>query len=424
MADELKRHILERGPGIREGLKNMTFDKNNLASLLVALVFSLTGAVVVFVKVGKGANFTSNQTVAWIAFGFLIAGIVSALLTLYYKMPILSMPTLSGVLVIGPVMKNFTISEIVGAFVVTALILMALGATGIIGKISKYLPVPIVMGMVAGVYMSYGTGIITSINAIPLIGLGTLVAFLLTPLVTKKIPQQAVAVVVGVVLTLIFTPIAFDTGNFIFHPAVFGPAFSPNMLLSLCIPLVLVSIADLLKCYGVLRANEFQAPVNSMVFFPALGSLLGAFVLSAPLSMTGVITAILSDASAGVKERRYAAAVVKNLSACLIGICAGVLVPFLMALPSNMTNIIAGLAMLGLFLTSLGGAFGGKKFKYGAFTAFIVSLSNLTIWGVSAAVWAIIFGLIISFFMERDDFKQSKPAATREEKAQMNTAVN
>lgn len=408
MTDRIKQRIFERGPGLHDGISNLTFDRNNLSALLVSIVFSLTGAVVVFVNVCKGAKFTTNQTVSFIAFSFIISGVVSGLLSLNYKIPILSMPALSGMIVIGPIMKNFTVPEIVAAFVITSVVLMVLGVTGVIGKISRYLPFPIVMGMVAGLYMSYGTGIITSIKAIPLIGLGTVGAFLITPLITKKVPQQAVAVIVGVILVLILTPIQFNTGNLIFQPQIIGPVFKQNVLLSLCVPLVLVSIADLLKCYGVLKANGFEnTPVNSMIFFPALGSLLGAFVLAAPLSMTGPVTAILSDASAGVKERRYAAAVAKNFSAIVIGICSGLLVPFLIALPSGMTAIVAGLAMLGLFLTSLGGAFGGKKFKYGAFTAFIVSLSNLTLWGVGAAVWAVVFGVFISFFMERDDFKPS-----------------
>jgi benzoate membrane transport protein len=411
MVDSNRQRVLEPGPGIREGWKGMKFDKNNISSFLVSLVFSLTGAVVVFVNVGQQAGFTTNQTVSFIAFGYIVAGIVSTLLTLYYKQPLLAMPGITAILVIGNELKNFSVQEMVGAFIVTSLIFVILGLTGIIGRIAKILPVPIVMGMIAGAYMSYGTGIITSVQAIPVIGICTVLAFLVTPLISKKIPQQAAALVVGVILTLILVPIKFDTGSLIFMPVAYGPKFNSSMLVSLCIPLVLIGIADFLKSYGILKTNGYEPPSNSMIFFPALGSLLGSFLLAVPMTMTGVITAIISDPATGEKDRRYIAAVLKNIAAVGIGIFSGVLVPFLMLLPSDTTKIFAGLAMLGLFLGSLGGAFGGKKFKIGAFAAFIVTLSGLNLFGVASAVWGVVFGIIVSLFLERKDFSQAKPEA-------------
>ena len=411
MVSNNKRGVLELGPGIREGWKGMRFDKNNISSFLVSLIFSLTGAVVVFVNVGQKAGFSTNQTVSFIAFGYIVAGIVSTLLTLYYKQPLLAMPGITAILVIGNELKNFSVQEMVGAFIITAVVFIILGLTGIIGKIARVLPIPIVMGMIAGAYMSYGTGIITSVQAIPVIGVCTVLAFLVTPLISKKIPQQAAALVVGVVLTLILVPIKFNTGNLAFTPIAYGPKFNSSILISLCIPLILIGIADFLRCYGILKTNGYEPPSNSMILFPALGSLLGAFLLAVPMTMTGVITAILSDPAVGEKERRYVPAVLKNVAAIGIGLFSGLLVPFLMVLPSDTTKIFAGLAMLGLFLGSLGGAFGGKKFKTGAFTAFIVTLSGLSLFGVASAVWGVIFGIIVSFFLERKDFGQPRPEA-------------
>lgn len=399
--------VLEPGVGIKTGFRDLRFNPDNLTSFLVSVVFSLSGAVVIFINVAAKANFTQAQAVSWICSAFVISGIISALLDLYYKVPLLGMPTLTGMLVMGPVLKLFTVPEVVAGYIIAGVVFALLGLSGLLGKYAKYLPLPIVMGMIAGVFMSYGTAIVTSIQALPLIGILTVAAFLITPQISKKIPAQAVSLVVAVVLTLILIPIEGKAGLFgVTVPIFVAPSFNPNVILSIALPLVLVSIADLLKCYGVLKANGYEPPINSMVFWPSgIGSILGAVFLSPTLSMTGPITAIVSDPAAGPLQSRYVGAFLKALSAIAIGLCAGFLVPFLMKLPAGVTSVLAGLAMIGLFTSSLSVAFGSKKFTIGAFTAFIVALANLNLAGISAAVWALLFGVIVSALLERPHFK-------------------
>lgn len=399
---------LEPGPGLRAGFRDLRFNANNLTAFVVSVIFSLTGAVVIFSNVATKANFTQDQAVSWISAAFIISGILSSLLSIHYKIPILAMPTLTGMLVMGPILAVFPVQQIVAGYAIAGVVYALLGISGLLGKYAKYLPLPIVMGMIAGVFMSYGTAIVTSIKTLPLIGFATVAAYLISPLFTKKIPQQAFAVVVAIVLTLIMIPIESTTGLFgITIPQLVPPSFSNlNVVLAISLPLVLVSIADLLKCYGVLKTNGYEPPINAMSFWPSgIGTIVSAFFLAPPVSMTGPITAITSDPAAGPLESRYVGSVLKSLSSIAIGLSAGFLVPFLMTLPASVTSVIAGLAMIGLFTGSLSGAFGTKKFTIGAFTAFIVALANITIWNISAAVWALIAGVVVSAFLERDHFK-------------------
>jgi benzoate membrane transport protein len=90
----------------------------------------------------------------------------------------------------------------------------------------------------------------------------------------------------------------------------------------------------------------------------------------------------------------------------LAGVFAGFALPFIKNLPVDISHIIAGLAMLGLFTSSMKTAFGSKKSLKGAFAAFIVGLSGLSLWGMSAPVWAIIVGIITSFFTDREQISR------------------
>ncbi len=284
------RFLYEKGVGIRQGWKDMTFTKNNLSQFLVSLVFSLTGAVVVFVNVGTQAGFESNQIISFVAFAYFIAGVVSTLMSLYYKMPLLAMPTITAVLVIGNQLTFFSVEEMAGAFILSSVIMLVLGMTGIIGKLAKLLPMPIIMAMLAGAYMSYGTGIVMGVSELPIIGIATVAVFLIWPHipVLNKVPNQAAAVVVALVLTLVLVPADYSIGSLLFVPQVYVPEFNGNMVLNLCLPLVLMTIADFLRNYGILKANGYEPPTRALITLPAIGSVIGAFTLAVPMSMTGV----------------------------------------------------------------------------------------------------------------------------------------
>lgn len=70
--------------------------------------------------------------------------------------------------------------------------------------------------------------------------------------------------------------------------------------------------------------------------------------------------------------------------------------------------LFAGLHRIGLLTSSLTGAFGERRFTLGALTAFVVGLSHISIVGIGAPVWAILFGIMVSLIAERADFKRKK----------------
>ena len=66
--------------------------------------------------------------------------------------------------------------------------------------------------------------------------------------------------------------------------------------------------------------------------------------------------------------------------------------------------MIAGLAMLGVLINSLKTAFSDSKFQMGAFFALTIGMSGVTFFHISAPLWAIIGGLLVSFLVEKEHF--------------------
>ena len=60
--------------------------------------------------------------------------------------------------------------------------------------------------------------------------------------------------------------------------------------------------------------------------------------------------------------------------------------------------------MLGVLINSLKTAFSDSKFQMGAFFALIIGMSGISFFHISAPLWALIGGLLVSFVIEKEHF--------------------
>lgn len=128
------------------------------------------------------------------------------------------------------------------------------------------------------------------------------------------------------------------------------------------------------------------------------------FGLSNVVGFAGVGTAIVATDAAGPREFRYVASVIKNMFSVLLALLVGFVYPLLHGLPVDVSNLLAGLAMLSLFTNSLSTAFGSGKFKLGAFTAMIIGVADVSISSIGAPIIALAAGTIVSLLTESKDF--------------------
>jgi benzoate membrane transport protein len=99
----------------------------------------------------------------------------------------------------------------------------------------------------------------------------------------------------------------------------------------------------------------------------------------------------------------------------LFGVFASVAVAVVSSLPPELTAALAGLAMIGVLLSSFQGAFRDKHFQIGALVSLVIAMSGLEIFHISAPFWALVGGVVASALLERSDFRDR---AAAEEAAQ------
>lgn len=391
--------------------KEKQLSSDSISTILTTFIFAIAGAVPIFIAMGVSAGLEIRHIASIIMCGMFTSGLLSIYLSKCFKMPVYAAPSITAVAVVGPLFQLFSLQEMVFGYLSAGVILAVLGAFRLIGKVIKYVPLPIVLAMVAGVYMSYGLNLIAGIKEMPLGGIIIVAAYFLVMLVSKKIPPQAAALLAAIVVTCFFASPDSSSPQTAFNlewipPVFILPEVRVGVLLYVSLPLVIMAISDLFKGYGVLKANNFDLSLDKTAVLCGVSSVVTSFGLGHTISLAGPGIAILAGKDAGKKEGRYKGAMIFSGITAVAVLMAGAVISLVSLLSTAVINIICGLAMIGLLTSSLTEAFGEKRFVLGALTSFVVGLSHLTIWGIGAPVWAIALGILVSLLGERGDFKK------------------
>lgn len=102
-------------------------------------------------------------------------------------MPINGAYSIPGAVMLASALPLFSFNEAVGAYLIAGIFVLFLGVSGMIGKAMRWIPLPIVMAMIAGAMIRFGTGIVTSTQQVPVIAGAALIGYFLGQRLTKKV---------------------------------------------------------------------------------------------------------------------------------------------------------------------------------------------------------------------------------------------
>lgn len=392
------------------------FDSNSLAhrlpviegaNALVAFLFAASAPVAIILSAGIRGGLTEADLASWIFAAFAVNGILTVLMSAVFRQPLAFFWTIPGTVLVGAALQTLGFAEVIGAYLLTGGLLLVLGLTGWVKQIMDRLPMPIVMGMVAGVFVQFGLDWIRAFESdLFLVAAMTVTFFVLTavPRLQKMVPPMIAVLVVGIVILLSG---GYDSGGsyagpVLAAPRFYAPEFSVAAALELVIPLAITVIAaQNAQGIVILRSAGHNPPVNAITTACGIASLITAMVGSVSSCLTGPSNAILT--SGGSHDRHWLAAVILGGMAILFGIFAPLVTNLLIATPTAFLSTLAGLALLrtlqGAFQTSF-----GPTFPLGGLIAFLVTLAGLPIFNIGAPFWGLVFGVIASLLMERDSF--------------------
>ncbi len=406
--------ILESGSATKFSWQEFVRNLNvaTVGTGIVAWLFGVTGPALIVLNAAKVANLPLPLTVSWLFIIYLVGGIMSLFFAIYYRQPVAAAWTIPGAVLVGTALTHIGFSSAVGAYLITGILVFVLGVTGVVKKAMYWLPLPVMMGMVAGVLMPLGVNIISSIPKLPLVGSVTLLAFIIfsaSKRLSQRIPPVLGALVIGLIIATVTQVAKWNVLAFALAKPVFVmPKFSFDAILELTIPLTLMVIGvQNVQAIGVLINQGYKPPINAFTIASGVGTVVNAFMFGHPACIAGPTTAICSSPSSGPKDSRYVAAVINGILWIIFALMAPVAASITEILPAPLVSILGGIAMLGVLVSTFKDAFTGG-FKMGAMFAFIITASGITLFKIGAPFWGLIGGVLVSLLLERDDFRKGK----------------
>lgn len=380
----------------------------NVVNTIVAFAFVVTGPVAIILSVTARGGLSETQTASWLFAAFFLNGLLSVGFSALYRQPLAFFWTIPGTVLIGPALTHASINEVVGAILVTGLLMLLLGLSGVVRRVMAAMPMPIVMGMVAGVFLPFGLDWVRAFESdLPIALSMTLVYLALSafPAVAQRLPPLLMAIPVGLVaiaLTRSGAMPPIGANGILAAPQPIVPHFRLPVLIELVVPLA-ISALVVQNSQGItmLRSAGYAPPVNAITSACGAWSLITGFMGTVPTVLAGPTNAILSTGSN--KATNYSGGILTGILSILLGLLSPLFTSLLLATPAAFIATLTGLAMLRVLQSSFATAFQGA-FGIGALVAFLVTVSGMTIAGIGAPFWGLVFGTLVSRILEHADF--------------------
>ncbi len=365
------------------------------AAVVAALVgYGSTIALVLAAAHAVGA--TPAQTTSWVLAICLSKALGSALLSLTTRVPVVLAWSTPGAALIAAT-SGIMMAQAVGAFLLAGGLIILTGAVRPLGKLIGLIPDAIAAAMLAGVLLPF---CLKCMAAAGLLGPAALVLVGVFALV--RLANPALAVLAALAAGLI---VAFGPGGVAFPPLVLplpaltfiSPAFRADVLIGLGLPLYLVTMASQnLPGFATLRAAGYQPPVApALITTGTLSAFFGLFGAHT-VSMAAITAAIcLGDDVHPDRSQRWKVGLVYAGAWVLLGLAGPVVLTVLHAMPPGILTLLVGLALLGPLTGALANAYVQPQSRFAATMTLTVTASGLSIFGIGAAFWGLIAGLVL-----------------------------
>ena len=396
-------------PGVADVLRHAF--GHNLVNGFGAFLFAATGPGAMILAVGTAANLPGEAIAAWFFAGYTLSGLLSMLVCYLYRQPLTFGYSMPAVVIVGPALMQLSLPELVGAYVITGALILVLAVTGFIRRATAALPEPIVMAMVAGVFMPYGLRMIDAFGDGVWVAGAMVAGYLATsasPALQLRFPPLLAALVAGTAAIVATGQFAPDGGIAlqVTTPMLFRPEFNPAAIIEFVIPLT-VTVVGIHNTQGfaILRNAGYRPPENLSTLLCGGGTIVYGVMGCVPAVVTGPANAILNVS--GDRDWRFVGGIWFGLFFILFGVFAPSALQIGMALPASFIATLAGLAMIPVLQSAFVSGFGGR-FSLSALVTFLTTVAGVSVLGIGAAFWGLVFGFAVAHIAERHDFQETK----------------
>ena len=366
------------------------------SSALTAALVGFGGSVAIVLAAAQAVGATSAQTSSWVAALCVAMAGTSTVLGLMHRIPMVTAWSTPGAALIAST-SGITIEAAVGAFLVTAGLIIFTGLIKPLGNLIARIPATIASAMLAGVLLQFVIAVFGHVTELPMLVAPLLILFFLGRLYDASLAVLGV-LAAGILLTFALglnTPITGALGLSQFE--LIKPQFDSAVLIGLAVPLYIVTMASQnLPGFAVLRAAGYEPPVRSALLVTGIASLLTAPFGAHTSNMAAITAAICTGPDTHPDPaKRWTASLFYGFFYLLLALFGAALIALMLAMPGAFIATVAGVALLGPLTGALAAAMKEPSDHVPAVATFVVTASGLAVAGIGSAFWGLAAGLAI-----------------------------
>jgi len=365
-----------------------------VAGFIAVLVAFTSSAVIVF-QAAQALGATPAEIASWMLALGIAMGTTSIALSLWYRIPVLTAWSTPGAALLVTSVAGVTMPQAIGAFMVCAVLVIAMGVTGWFERAMQRIPQALGAAMLAGVLLRFGLGLFAALQT----QFGLVLAMVIVYLIARRYwPRYAIPTVllVGILVVVGAGQLQLNTLRLELAQPVFTmPQFSLAALASVALPLFIVTMASQnIPGVAVIRGAGYTPPISPLITWTGMAALLLAPFGAFTVNLAAITAAITMGRDAHEDPaKRYIAATAAGIFYILIGLFGATFTALFAMFPAEMVAALAGLGLLGTIGNGLATALRDETQRDAALVTFLVTASGLTLFGIGAAFWGIVFGL-------------------------------
>lgn len=374
-----------------------------IAAGFVAVLVSYSGPLAIFFQAAQSAEISSAMMTSWvwaISIGAAVSGIF---LSLWLKVPVVTAWSAPGTALLVTLFPGLSLNEAIGAYLTAAMIIFVIGVTGSFDRIIRMIPPGIASAMMAGILFQFGVGVFVSLESVPALAIGMIIAYLLFKRLTPRY-SLVLLLIAGVTLAVLLEGASLEGVSVQFaDPQFIRPEWTWNATLSLAIPLVLVSLTgQFLPGMAILRTSGYSTPAKPIVIVASLTSFFTAFFGGITTVIAAITAAICTSKEAHEDpDKRYVAGLANGVFYLIGGIFAGTIVALFTSLPGEFVAILAGLALIGAISSNISAFAAEKSHLEASVITFIATASGISFLGLGSAFWGVVVGALAYNLLHR-----------------------
>ena len=370
-----------------------------IAGVVTALVgFTSTFAVVLTGLRAVGA--TPEQAASGLLAITLVVGVGCVLLAGRYRIPITvawSTPGVALLAATGAVDGGWP--AVVGGFLVSAALILCTALFPPLGALIARIPPSIAQAMLAGVLLPLCVAPFVGVVEDPWGVAPVLIVWLVASRLLPRwaVPLAFVAAIAVVAVELSRTGAQMDAATLVPRLEFTVPTLTVGSVIGIALPLFIVTMASQnVPGVAVMRSLGFTIPWRPAMLVTGLGTAAAAGFGGHAMNLGAISAAIAAGPDSHPDpKRRWVAGVSAGGTYLVLGALSAAFAAIVLLAPAGVIPAVAGVALFGAFGSAVQQAIDDPGERVPAVVTFLVAASGIAVFGVSAAFWALVTGLLV-----------------------------